>query len=284
MSSLQEILNAKQNITTSRNKQSTKDGSSCGNLNLPYDPVQQQQDGTSLEKTILEWPNFDSVHLQSSGPNSKSNSSCVSRGGKTSKKDAVPSSISLSNFLKEFWHLNEKDKQKKISVYHYTLRKAKKKVKENGLTIESNFMAIMDEQRSDPKSMYYHGLNEQQRQYLKARRANELWSQGANMAVCENEQMAKFVMSNTSCLDSWIDTSILLDSSQSQFENDLESEYLNAYLNSGNLGIPFVESSSREAVAVSGGFNVQPPPGLTVTQPGLMQTGDKNGEVELESR
>lgn len=89
---------------------------------------------------------------------------------KSSKKDTLPHSMSLWNFLKDFAHLSDKDKQKKISVYHYSLRRAKKLTKENGIALEQNFHAVVDEQKNDPKSMYYHGLNEWQRQYIAARR------------------------------------------------------------------------------------------------------------------
>jgi len=72
----------------------------------------------------------------------------------------------LSSFLKDFSSIAEKDKQKKIAVYHYTLRKAKKLAKENGLSLEQNFMTLVEEQRADPKSMYWQGLTDQQRQYM----------------------------------------------------------------------------------------------------------------------
>ena len=63
------------------------------------------------------------------------------------KKENIPPAISLSAFLKDFSNIREKDKQKKIAVYHYTLRKAKKLAKENGLGLEANFMTLVEEQR-----------------------------------------------------------------------------------------------------------------------------------------
>jgi len=62
-------------------------------------------------------------------------------------KDQVPASISQAVFMKDFQHLGEKEKKKKTAVYHYTLRKAKKATKENGVPLEANFIIILDEQK-----------------------------------------------------------------------------------------------------------------------------------------
>lgn len=103
----------------------------------------------------------------------------MSRSSK-SKRDNIPPSISLSAFLKDFSTIAEKDKQKKIAVYHYTLRKAKKLAKENGLSLEQNFMTLVEEQRADPKSMYWQGLTDQQRQYMLQHRYMGVWHIGSN--------------------------------------------------------------------------------------------------------
>jgi hypothetical protein len=66
------------------------------------------------------------------------------------------------------------------------MRKAKRLTKGNNLSLEQNFMSIVEEQKNDPKSMYYQGLSEQQRQAIYQR----MYYGGGNMSGIEGTNMS----------------------------------------------------------------------------------------------
>lgn len=78
-------------------------------------------------------------------------SSIVSTNNKTTGK--IPSMHVFLNTGNNNHVLTEKEKQKKKSVYHYTVRRAKKLSKINGKSIEQNFDQIMEEQQKMQKKV-----------------------------------------------------------------------------------------------------------------------------------